>query len=80
VESRRQGRRPRLRRRHAGRRSGDQHSGLKLIAQSEGASPQDCVRLTVYVSDLYRYAPTVDKAQVDLWGKPPYPPRTMVED
>jgi len=52
---------------------------LKTIAQSEGASLQDCVRVTVYVSDLHRYAPMVDKAQAELWGKPPYPPRTMVE-
>jgi 2-iminobutanoate/2-iminopropanoate deaminase len=52
---------------------------LKLIAQSEGASLQDCVRLTVYFSDLHRFAPMVDKAQEQLWGKPPYPPRTMVE-
>lgn len=52
---------------------------IKLIAESEGASLQDCVRLTVYVSDLHRYAPMVDKAQAELWGKPPYPPRTMVE-
>jgi 2-iminobutanoate/2-iminopropanoate deaminase len=52
---------------------------LKLIAQSEGASLRDCVRLTVYVSDLHRYAPMVDKAQAELWGKPPFPPRTMVE-
>jgi 2-iminobutanoate/2-iminopropanoate deaminase len=52
---------------------------LKLIAESEGASLQDCVRLTVYVSDLHRYAPMVDKAQAELWGKPPYPPRTMIE-
>jgi 2-iminobutanoate/2-iminopropanoate deaminase len=52
---------------------------LKTIAQSEGASLQDCVRLTVYVSDLPRFAPLVDKVQAELWGKPPYPPRTMVE-
>jgi len=52
---------------------------IRLIAQSEGASLQDCVRVTVYVSDLHRYAPMVDKAQAELWGKPPYPPRTMVE-
>ncbi|HSA66860.1 MAG TPA: RidA family protein [Methyloceanibacter sp.] len=52
---------------------------LKLIAESEGASLKDCVRLTVYVSDLHRYAPMVDKAQAELWGGPPYPPRTMVE-
>ena len=52
---------------------------LKLIAESERASLQDCVRLTVYVSDLKRFAPMVDKVQEELWGKPPYPPRTMVE-
>jgi enamine deaminase RidA (YjgF/YER057c/UK114 family) len=52
---------------------------LKLIAESERASLQDCVRLTVYVSDLKRFAPMVDKVQAELWGKPPYPPRTMVE-
>jgi 2-iminobutanoate/2-iminopropanoate deaminase len=52
---------------------------IRLIAQSEGASLQDCVRLTVYVSDLHRFAPLVDKVQEELWGKPPYPPRTMIE-
>ena len=52
---------------------------IKLIAQSEGASLQDCVRITVYVRDLHRFAPMVDKAQAELWGKPPYPPRTMIE-
>ena len=52
---------------------------IRLIAQSEGASLQDCVRLTVYVSDLHRFAPLVDQAQAELWGKPPYPPRTMIE-
>ncbi len=52
---------------------------IKLIAESEGAGLQDCVRLTVYVSDLRRLAPMVDKAQAELWGGPPYPPRTMVE-
>ncbi len=52
---------------------------IRLIAQSEGAGLQDCVRLTVYVSDLHRFAPMVEKAQAELWGKPPYPPRTMIE-
>jgi 2-iminobutanoate/2-iminopropanoate deaminase len=52
---------------------------IKTIAQSEGASLKDCVRLTVYLSDLPRYAPMVEKAQQELWGGPPYPPRTMVE-
>jgi 2-iminobutanoate/2-iminopropanoate deaminase len=52
---------------------------LKLIAQSEGATLQDCVRITVYVSDLQRFAPLVSKVQAELWGNPPYPPRTMLE-
>jgi enamine deaminase RidA (YjgF/YER057c/UK114 family) len=52
---------------------------IKTIAQSEGASLKDCVRLTVYLSDLPRYAPMVEKAKQELWGRPPYPPRTMVE-
>jgi 2-iminobutanoate/2-iminopropanoate deaminase len=52
---------------------------LKLVAQSEGATLQDCVRITVYVSDLHRVAPLVSKVQRELRGKPPYPPRTMLE-
>jgi 2-iminobutanoate/2-iminopropanoate deaminase len=52
---------------------------IKTIAESEGASLKDCVRLTVYLSDLPRFAPMVEKAQVELWGGPPYPPRTMIE-
>jgi enamine deaminase RidA (YjgF/YER057c/UK114 family) len=52
---------------------------MKLIARSEGASLKDCVRLTIYVSDLSRIAPLVDKVQAELWGGPPYPPRTMFE-
>src|SRR4051812_17678221 len=52
---------------------------IRLIAASEGASLRDCVRLTVYLSDLPRFAPMVEKAQAELWGGPPYPPRTMFE-
>jgi 2-iminobutanoate/2-iminopropanoate deaminase len=52
---------------------------IKTIAESEGANLKDCVRLTVYLSDLPRYAPMVEKAQAELWGGPPYPPRTMIE-
>jgi len=52
---------------------------VKTIAESEGASLKDCVRLTVYLSDLPRFAPMVEKAQAELWGGAPYPPRTMVE-
>ena len=44
---------------------------IKQIAAAEGASLQDCVRITVYLSDLPRYAPMVEKAQAELWGGRP---------
>lgn len=52
---------------------------VKMLAESEGATLHDCVRVTIYLSDLHRYAGTVDRVQAEIWGKPPYPPRTMVE-
>src|SRR5215211_9401775 len=52
---------------------------MKLIAESEGASLRDCVRIVVYVTDMFRFRPIVNKVQEELWGKPPYPPRTIVE-
>ena len=52
---------------------------MKLIAESEGASLQDAVRIVVYVTDMFRFRPLVNKVQEELWGKGPYPPRTIVE-
>jgi enamine deaminase RidA (YjgF/YER057c/UK114 family) len=52
---------------------------MKLIAESEGATLQDAVRIVVYVTDMYRFRPLVNKAQEQLWGKGPYPPRTIIE-
>jgi 2-iminobutanoate/2-iminopropanoate deaminase len=52
---------------------------MKLIAESEGATLRDAVRIVVYVTDMFRYRPLVNKAQEQLWGKGPYPPRTIVE-
>ena len=52
---------------------------MKLIAGSEGASLADCVRLTVFVTDMSRLRPLVNKIQEALWGSDPYPPRTIVE-
>jgi enamine deaminase RidA (YjgF/YER057c/UK114 family) len=52
---------------------------MKLIAESEGASLQDAVRLVVYVTDMFRHRPLVNKVQEELWGRGPYPPRTIVE-
>ena len=52
---------------------------MQTIAQSEGASPRDCVRIVVYVTDMIRFRPLVNKVQEEFWGKGPYPPRTIVE-
>jgi enamine deaminase RidA (YjgF/YER057c/UK114 family) len=52
---------------------------MKLIAGSEGASLADCVRLTVFVTDMSRLRPLLNKVQEALWGGGPYPPRTIVE-
>jgi enamine deaminase RidA (YjgF/YER057c/UK114 family) len=52
---------------------------MRLIAESEGAGLRDCVRLVVYVTDMFRLRPVVNKVQEELWGAAPYPPRTIVE-
>ena len=52
---------------------------MKLIAASEGATLRDAVRLVVYVTDMARHRPLVNKVQEELWGEGPYPPRTIVE-
>ena len=52
---------------------------MKLIAESEGASLRDATRLVVYVTDMYRFRPIVNKVQEELWGAGPYPPRTIIE-
>ncbi len=52
---------------------------MQTIAQSEGASLRDCVRIVVYVTDMFRFRPLVNKVQEELWDKGPYPPRTIVE-
>ena len=52
---------------------------MRMIAESEGASLRDCVRIVVYVTDMFRFRPLVNKVQEELWGDGPYPPRTIVE-
>jgi 2-iminobutanoate/2-iminopropanoate deaminase len=54
-------------------------TNMKTIAESEGASLTSCVRLTVFVTDMKRLRPLVNKVQEELWGGGPYPPRTVVE-
>ncbi len=52
---------------------------MRLIAESAGATLRDAVRLVVYVTDMARHRPLVNKVQEELWGQGPYPPRTIVE-
>ena len=54
-------------------------TNMRLIAESEGAGLSDCVRLTVFVTDMNRLRPLVNKVQEELWAGAPYPPRTIVE-
>ena len=49
------------------------------VAAAEGATLRDAVRLVVYVTDMARHRPIVNKVQEELWGGGPYPPRTIVE-
>ena len=52
---------------------------MALIAASEGATLADCVRLTVFVTDMGRLRPIANKVQEEMWSGGPYPPRTIVE-
>jgi enamine deaminase RidA (YjgF/YER057c/UK114 family) len=52
---------------------------MKLIAESEGGTLTDCVRLTVFVTDMTRLRPLVNRVQEEIWGGEHYPPRTIVE-
>ena len=52
---------------------------MALIAASEGAALRDAVRLVVYVTNMEKHRPIVNKVQADLWRGGPYPPRTILE-
>jgi enamine deaminase RidA (YjgF/YER057c/UK114 family) len=52
---------------------------MAAIAASGGASLTDAVRLVVYVTDMARLRPIVNRVQEEMWGGGPYPPRTIVE-
>jgi 2-iminobutanoate/2-iminopropanoate deaminase len=54
-------------------------ANMLAIASSAGASLANCVRLTVFVTDMAALRPLVNKVQQDLWAGLPYPPRTIVE-
>jgi 2-iminobutanoate/2-iminopropanoate deaminase len=52
---------------------------MKTVAAAAGGSLRDAVRLVVYVTDMDRHRPLVNKIQEEFWGGRPYPPRTIVE-
>jgi len=54
-------------------------ANMAQVAASEGAKLTDCVRTVVYVTDMARYRPLANEIAEELWGKGPYPPRTIVE-
>ncbi len=51
----------------------------KVITESEDASLASCVHLTVFVTDMKRLRPLVNKTQEQLWAGGPYPPRNILE-
>lgn len=52
---------------------------MQTIAESEGATLQDAVRLVVYVTDMDEHRPLVNEVQEELWGDAMYPPRSIIE-
>jgi 2-iminobutanoate/2-iminopropanoate deaminase len=52
---------------------------MQTIAEAAGGGLRNAVRLVVYVVDMDRYRPLVNKIQEELWSGEPYPPRTIVE-
>jgi 2-iminobutanoate/2-iminopropanoate deaminase len=54
-------------------------ANMRTIVEAAGGSLRDAVRLVVYVTDMDRHRPLVNKIQEELWGAPPFPPRTIVE-
>jgi 2-iminobutanoate/2-iminopropanoate deaminase len=54
-------------------------TNMVTIAASEGAGLADCVRIVVYVTDMARLRPLVNKVQEEFWAGLPYPPRTILQ-
>jgi enamine deaminase RidA (YjgF/YER057c/UK114 family) len=54
-------------------------ANMQTIAAAEGAGLVDCVRIVVYVTDMARLRPLVNKVQEALWAGLAYPPRTILQ-
>jgi len=52
---------------------------MRTIVAEAGGSLRDAVRLTVFVTDMAKYRPLLNKVQEELWSAGAYPPRTIVE-
>ena len=52
---------------------------MRALAEAGGASLHDAVRLVVYVTDMDRYRPIVNRIEEELWDGGPYPPRSIIE-
>jgi len=52
---------------------------MRAVVTAAGGGLRDAVRLVVYVIHMDRHRPLVNQIQEELWGGPPYPPRTIVE-
>ncbi|KAK7913782.1 hypothetical protein PG985_011485 [Apiospora marii] len=56
-------------------------ANMKQLAELGGSDLTSCVRLQVFVTDMYRWRPVVNQVQQELWRDvaPNYPPRTILE-
>jgi len=52
---------------------------MKTVVEAAGGSLRDAARLVVYVTDMDRHRPIVNKIQEEFWRGASYPPRTIVE-
>ena len=52
---------------------------ISEILKAAGSDLGCVLKMTVYVTDMARLRPLVNKVQEELWGGGPYPPRTIVE-
>ena len=55
------------------------YDNMATLANMAGADLTSCVRLVVYVTDMFRFRPIANKVQEEMWKDLPFPPRTIIE-